>query len=151
MPVCQPHDYPVGSGGCFPANDLAIGRWLLERSEAEEGLERGHRRASPVVAEDELVEIDVQVVGRDAAVSALKPGLQVGTRPVSTRQELLGVWVVAPPPAGSVVKANAGQLAVAVPAVGMDDRAAFDARPDPGSERGLAGVGSTCRRSLPEP
>jgi len=47
----------------------------MKRSEAEQGLEGGHWCVATVVAEDELVEVDLQMVGRDAAVGALKPGL----------------------------------------------------------------------------
>ncbi len=94
----------------------------MKRSEAEQGLEGGHWCVATVVAEDELVEVDLQMVGRDAAVGALKPGLEVGGRPVGPRQELLRVGMVAPLQAGLVIEAGGGELAVAGPAVGVDDR-----------------------------
>ena len=83
----------------------------MQCPEAEQGLEGGHRRASAVVAEDELVEIDLQVLGRDAAVGALKPRLQVRGGAVGARQELLGVGVIASLQARPVVVAGAGELA----------------------------------------
>ena len=48
---------------------------LPERPEAEEGLEGRHRGAAAVVAEDELVEVDLQVGIADAAVGAVHPRL----------------------------------------------------------------------------
>jgi hypothetical protein len=53
------------------AGDLAVGGRFVQRPEAEQGLEGGHRCASAVVAEDELVEVDLQVLGRHATVGAL--------------------------------------------------------------------------------
>ena len=41
------------------------------------------------MAEDELVQVDLQVLGRDAAMGALQPGLQVGDRAVRARQDEL--------------------------------------------------------------
>jgi hypothetical protein len=63
----------------------------MQGSEAEQGLEGGHRGAAAVVPEDELVEVGLQVLGRDAAVGALQPGFQVGGSAVGAREELLGV------------------------------------------------------------
>ena len=54
--------YPVGSG-CMPeCRDLVVGRRVVDRAEPEEGLKGGYRRASSVVTEDELVEVDGQVL-----------------------------------------------------------------------------------------
>src|SRR3712207_4553732 len=48
---------PFGrSGGS--ASDLVVGGGLVERSEAEQRLEGGHRRSASVVAEGVLVEVD---------------------------------------------------------------------------------------------
>ena len=54
--------YPVDSG-CVPeGRDLAVGRRIVDRAEAEKGLECGHRSASSVVAKDELVKVDRQML-----------------------------------------------------------------------------------------
>jgi multidrug transporter EmrE-like cation transporter len=72
--------YPVDSG-CMPVRcDLLIDRRIVDRAEPEEGLEGGHRGAAAVVAEDELVEVDGQVLLGDASMGAVHPGLQVGYR-----------------------------------------------------------------------
>jgi hypothetical protein len=78
--VIRAHDYPVRSGcGLVPvSDDLPVGARLVKGSQPEQGLKGGHRGAAAVVAEDKLVEIGLQVLGRDAAVGALQPGLQVG-------------------------------------------------------------------------
>ena len=57
--------------------DLVVGGRCVRGAEAEQGLEAGQRGAAPVVAEDELVQVDRQVFGRDAVVGALQPGFQV--------------------------------------------------------------------------
>ena len=44
------------------SGDLAIGGRLMDRAEPEQRLEGRHRRAAAVVAEDELVEVDLQVL-----------------------------------------------------------------------------------------
>ncbi len=70
--------YPVGSG-CLPeCGDLVIGRRIVDRAQPEKGLESGHRDASSVVAEDELVEVDGQVFLGNAAVGAVHPRFEVG-------------------------------------------------------------------------
>ena len=82
----------------------------MERPEPEQGLEGRHRGAAAVVAEDELVEVDLEVLGRDAAMGCLKPGLQVGGGAVGAGQELLGVAVIASLQARPVVIAGAASL-----------------------------------------
>src|SRR5215211_8757477 len=78
----RPGAYPVASvwrSRCAPG-DFAVSRRLVEGAEAEQGLEGGHWRAAAVVAEDELVEVDGQMVVGDAAVGAVHPGLEVRDR-----------------------------------------------------------------------
>src|SRR3954451_6615398 len=120
--------------------NLAVGGRLVEGTKPEEGLEGGHRGAAAVVAEDELVEVNLQVLGRDAAMGAVEPGLQVGGRPVGAGEELLCVRMVAPLQARTMFVPGAGELAVAPPAVGMDNRAGRDVRSHPGGERLAAGI-----------
>jgi hypothetical protein len=50
---------------------------LVLGAESEEGLEGRHRGAAAVVAEDVFVEVDLQVLVRDAAVGAMQPRLEV--------------------------------------------------------------------------
>ncbi len=56
-------EYPVGSGCGVISGDLAVGGGLAQCPEPEQCLEGRHWRASAVVAEDELVEVDLQVLG----------------------------------------------------------------------------------------
>src|SRR5271166_5716829 len=51
--------------------------------EAEQGLERSHRGLAPVVAEDEFIEINLQLMAPDAVVGPDEPLLQVADRPVN--------------------------------------------------------------------
>ena len=113
----------------------------MEGAQPEQGLEGGHRGASAVVAEDELVEVDLQVLGRDAAVGALQPGLQVGERSVGARQELLGVGAIAPLLARPVPIAGVGQPAVAAASRRCGRSPRGDELAAPTGERVAAGVG----------
>jgi hypothetical protein len=45
------------------------------------------------VPEDEFVEVDLEVLGRDAVVGALQPGLEVGERAMRARQHPLPVGI----------------------------------------------------------
>ena len=71
--------------------DLVVGGRCVRGAEAEQGLEAGQRGAAPVVAEDELVQVDRQVFGRDAVVGALQPGFQVRECAMGARQDELAV------------------------------------------------------------
>ena len=62
--------------GRRPSPGRAAGR-PAPRPEPEQGLKRGHRRFAPVMAKDEFVEIDLQVMTADAVVGADEPLLQV--------------------------------------------------------------------------
>lgn len=57
-------------------------------AEAEQGLEGGHRRPSPVEAEGELVEVGLKVRVADTVMSPAEPGLQVAKHTVDARQDL---------------------------------------------------------------
>ena len=59
-----------------PADETSGGR-SAPRPEPEQGLKRGHRGLAPVIAKDEFVEIDLQVMSADAMVGADEPLLQV--------------------------------------------------------------------------
>jgi hypothetical protein len=71
-------EYPVDSG--CDIGDLAVGGRFVSSAGAEQGLEGSHRRAPAVVAEDELVEVDLQVLGGGA------PGCELGGRESSQFQ-----------------------------------------------------------------
>ena len=57
-------------------DDTPGGRPTL-RSQAKQGLKRGHRGLSPVVTKDELVQVDLQVRTADTMVGPDEPLLQV--------------------------------------------------------------------------
>ena len=54
---------------------------------AEQGLEGGHGGVAAVVPEGELIEVDLQVLGRGAVMGAGDPGLEAGNRPVRPGQD----------------------------------------------------------------
>lgn len=54
---------------------------------AEQCLKRGHRGLAPVVAEDEFIEIDLQLMAPDAVVGPDEPLLHVADRPMSGWQD----------------------------------------------------------------
>src|ERR671937_203659 len=149
--VSNDREYPVGSGCIAVSGDLAIGRGRADGAEAEQRLEGGHRGPPTVMAKDELVEVDLQMLGGGSPVGALKPSLEVGEGPVSARQDHLAL--LAAPALGdrAVVEAEPGQAGVTTPAVGMDDRPALDVGDDPGPERALAGIGKDREPNPPRP
>jgi hypothetical protein len=59
-------EYPVGSG--CGISDPAIGGRFVNRAQAEQRLEGGHRGPAAVVADDELVQVDLQVLVGGCAV-----------------------------------------------------------------------------------
>jgi hypothetical protein len=76
------------------------------------------------VAEDVLVEVDLQVRIADAAVGAVQPGLEVRDGAVRARQQLLaGLGQLA---AAAVVVAELREAVVSRPAVGVDNRGLSD-------------------------
>ena len=72
----DPRAYPVRSG-CGSMGDLVVGGGLVQCGESEQRLEGGHGGVAAVVAEDVLVEVDLEVRVADAAVGAVHPGLEV--------------------------------------------------------------------------
>src|SRR5207342_3086417 len=72
-----------------------VGGWGVLCREAEQGLERRHRRSAAVEAEDELVDVVGQMLGANAVMGAQQPGLEVGEGPMDPRQMLGGVLRVA--------------------------------------------------------
>ena len=58
---------------------------LPSRPESEQGLKRGHRHLAPVMATDEFVELDLQVMPADTVIGADEPLLQVTDRAVRKR------------------------------------------------------------------
>jgi len=92
------------------------------------------------VAKDELVEVDLKVVLRDAPMRALKPGLEVGDGAVCARQEELAVGV-APALVDRPVVVGTSRVSVSGPAVGVDDRAALDVGAQEVLQGGGGGVG----------
>ena len=72
-------------------DDLVVGGGARLTAESEQGLEPGHRGASAVEPERELVEVHLQVLGADPAVGALQSGLEVADHPVDAGQDLVRV------------------------------------------------------------
>src|SRR5205814_9275634 len=101
----------------------AVARRGVESAASEGRLEAGERCAAAVAAKDELVEVDLQVLSRDAVVSALQPGLQVRERPVRAWQHPLAVGEAGALLVRLVCEASGAQAAVTLPAVGVDERA----------------------------
>src|SRR5437016_3942863 len=75
----------------WAADDLLVGAGLMDGAGAQQRLEACERGAAAVVPEDELVEVDLQVLGRGAVVGSLQPGLEVGERAARARQHPLAV------------------------------------------------------------
>lgn len=67
-------------------NDVS-GRRPTGGPKAEQCLKRGHRGLAPVVAEDEFIEIDLQLMAPDAVIGSDEPLLQVADRPMDGGQD----------------------------------------------------------------
>src|SRR5215210_7951018 len=121
-------------------DDLAVGTRPMDGAESEQRLERGVRVAPAVVAEDVLVQVGRQVLGRGPAMGPVQPGLEVRDRAMRPRQVGLlardcGALVARP-----VLVAERAQAAVAAPAVGVDDRTRLGRGLQERAERADGGV-----------
>lgn len=108
--------------------------------EPEQRLEGGHRGPPAVVAEDELVEVDLQVLLGGAAMGSLQPGLEVGEGAVGAGQDEAPLLAAPALEDRPVVEAEVAKSGVAAPAVAMDDRAGLDVLDDPGPEAAFARI-----------
>ena len=103
------------------------------RADAEEAVERGPPVAAPVPAEDELVQVALDVLASQPVMHPQGPALQVREDPVDPGQDLVRLAVADHPFLPRVV----GQAAVPEPAVGDDPRAGRDRfRHEPVQRRG---------------
>src|SRR5918994_4115867 len=138
--------FRLGSRGF--ASDLAVGRGLVQGTQAEQGLERRHRSAPAVVTEDVLVQVDGQVLVGHSAMGAMHPGLQIGDRAVSAWQQLFagrrGALAARP-----VFKAAPANHPVAHPAIGVDDRYGGGGGVDKPSQRVARGIGQDAQAQTP--
>ena len=66
---------------------VASGRWGSTGAQAEQGLERRHRRSPSIMAEHKLVEVHLQLRAADAVVRADQPLLEVANRAVGQRDD----------------------------------------------------------------
>ena len=82
------------SGWLSCIQHLVGGRRVLG-GEAEQRLERGHRRASAVEPENELVDVVRQVFRAHAVVGSRQPGLEVREGPVDAREQPGGLLRIA--------------------------------------------------------
>ena len=122
----------------------------MQCAEPEQRLEGGHRGAAAVVAEDELVEVDLQVLGRDAAMGAVHPGLEVGDRAVGAGQQLLARARRGACAGGGRSRARPGRCSRSSRRCGRSRRGRRR-RLTNASERLARELASICRRRRPEP
>src|SRR6266536_2428956 len=73
-----------------PATDDVSNGRLAPRAESEQGLERCHGSLAPVMAKDELVEINLQLMSADAVVRSDEPLLKIPDGAVGERHHRLG-------------------------------------------------------------
>ena len=69
---------------------LLVGRGLASGSETEQGLERGHRLPPAIMAKDEFVEINLELITAHAMIGSDQPLLQVANGAVCQRHYRLG-------------------------------------------------------------
>src|SRR5712691_610692 len=108
---------------------------MLIRFVPRGGFAAGGGCAAAVVAEDELVEVDLEMFRRDAVMGALEPGLEVRECSVGAWQHPLAVGRAGALFTRLVVETGGSQAAIAGPTVGVDDRAGSDARVDETPQR----------------
>ena len=77
----------VTLAGIVPLDDVPIARRLVARDEAQHGLERGMPVKSAVVAEDELIEISVDVLAAQAMIRPEGPSLEQRESAMTPRQD----------------------------------------------------------------
>src|SRR5512143_799780 len=76
-----------------PVDQHLVGGWLEAGGEAEETREGGDRRMAPIEAEDELVEVGLQVRPAQPVIDAEPPPLRVGEDSVHPGQDdVRGHW-----------------------------------------------------------
>jgi hypothetical protein len=63
--------------------------WATARAESEQGLERGHWCPTPVMAKDEFVELDLQLMTADPSVRPDQPLLKIPNGAVGKRHHRL--------------------------------------------------------------
>ena len=62
---------------CFRRDQHGVVRWFDGDGDAEQGSERGMGRAPPIEAEDEFVEVGLEMRATEAVVGAQRPCLEV--------------------------------------------------------------------------
>jgi hypothetical protein len=70
--------------------NLRVGRRTSVAAKAEQGLKGGPRFTTTIHAEDEFIEIDLELAAADALVCADQPALKVPDHPVGKRNDGLG-------------------------------------------------------------
>jgi len=116
-------------GQIAPAADETSGGRPAPRPEPEQGLKRPHRRLAPVMAKDEFVEIDLQVMPADAVIGADEPLLQVADGAVRKRHHGRNAAAQGAPEGLRALHVPHGQrrqVLEAFQAVGVDRRARRD-------------------------
>src|SRR5882724_5257175 len=73
-----------------PASNATVSRGRPRRSQTEQRLEGGHWLLAPIVSEDELIEVDLELRTTDAVIGADQPLLEVPAGAVGQRHHRLG-------------------------------------------------------------
>ncbi len=81
---------PKGLSLYFRGDQHLVGDGFCPGSASGQRPEGGVAGAAPVEAEDELVEVGLEVLGAQAVVDAKRPGLEVGKDPVDPGQDDMG-------------------------------------------------------------
>ena len=71
-----------------PRISLICGR-LASGSEAEQGLERGHGLPAPIVAKDEFIKVNLELIAAHAVIGSDQPLLEIADGAVCQRQHRL--------------------------------------------------------------
>src|SRR3954454_21839872 len=105
----------------------------MRRGDAEERAEGGVSGAAPVEAEDELVEVGVEVFAPQAVIDAERPALEVGEDAVGPGQHDMGGHAAD----DMRIMRDAGSTGIACPAVGLGGGAGGEI----GLEEGMQAIG----------
>jgi hypothetical protein len=75
---------------CFRCDQHLVGKWNVVGGDAEQRAEGGMASAASVEAEDELVEVGLQMPAPQAVIDAQGPDFEVGEDAVRPRQDNMG-------------------------------------------------------------
>ena len=131
-----------------PSDDVSRRR-SAGRAKPEQGLKRRHGCLSPVMAKDEFVKVDLQLMAADAVVRSDQPLLKIPDGAVGQRhcrRDPLSQGRPAGLHARDMAVARLSQAGELLQAVGEDRRARRDVLRDEGEQGGRFEVGMTAMR-----